>query len=49
MGVPKLFSLLVNRFPLIIKDCSAADPEFDNVYLDFNGSRSIRLAYFPPY
>jgi 5'-3' exoribonuclease 1 len=40
MGVPRLFRLLAERFPLILRDCDAAmNPEFDNLYLDFNGVR----------
>eukprot|EP00729_Bicosta_minor_P004350 gene4350-1471_t len=38
MGVPRLFRLLVERYPLILRDADEfPTPDFDNLYLDFNG------------
>eukprot|EP00045_Choanoeca_perplexa_P011245 m.118141 g.118141 ORF g.118141 m.118141 type:complete len:1458 (-) comp15562_c0_seq1:189-4562(-) len=38
MGVPRLFRLLVERYPLILRSTEDHPmPEFDNFYLDFNG------------
>ena len=39
MGVPRLFRLLAERYPLILRDCDVTSPEFDHLYLDFNGLR----------
>ena len=40
MGVPRLFRLLVERYPNILRDVNPdAIPPFDNFYLDFNGLR----------
>ena len=38
MGVPRLFRLLVERYPLLLRDVAGNPvPAFDNLYLDFNG------------
>ncbi|EDQ92599.1 uncharacterized protein MONBRDRAFT_13375 [Monosiga brevicollis MX1] len=38
MGVPRLFKLLVERYPAILRGTEEHPmPEFDNFYLDFNG------------
>ncbi len=42
MGVPRLFRLLAERYPLILRDCNVGSPEFDHLYLDFNGRRLMR-------
>ena len=39
MGVPRLFRLLTERYPLIINSVTDLPvPEFDNFYIDFNGT-----------
>jgi 5'-3' exonuclease len=41
MGVPRLFKVLCERYPLILRGASVAPvPEFDNLYVDFNGEWS---------
>ena len=39
MGIPKFFRWISERYPLINQDISQDSiiPEFDNLYLDFNG------------
>ena len=38
MGVPRLFRMLVERYPLLLRDVNPSNqPVFDNLYLDFNG------------
>ena len=41
MGVPRLFRLLCERFPAIVKDYEPTDCSFDNLYLDFNGFSAL--------
>jgi 5'-3' exonuclease len=40
MGVPRLFRVLVERYPLILRNVNpnpSLNPSFDNFYVDFNG------------
>jgi len=38
MGIPRFFRWLVERYPLVLQDCSPlVMPEVDNLYLDLNG------------
>eukprot|EP01135_Chromosphaera_perkinsii_P007643 Nk52_evm99s914 gene=Nk52_evmTU99s914 len=38
MGVPGLFRFITQRYPDVVRDCDdVPNPEFDNLYLDFNG------------
>jgi 5'-3' exonuclease len=37
MGIPKFYRWLSQRYPLINQAISHVIPEYDNLYLDFNG------------
>jgi 5'-3' exonuclease len=44
MGIPRLFRLLVERYPLILQNASDLPfPSFDNFYLDFNGEVQLKI------
>ena len=42
MGVPRLYKMLVERYPLIMRGAQEPPvPEFDNFYIDFNGKAKV--------
>ncbi len=48
MGVPRLFRLLVERYPLLLRDAAKhTAPDFDNLYLDFNGEFRNSVVWRP--